>query len=219
LIKEKGFENRKMANSKLVLVRHGESVWNKENRFTGWVDVELTDLGREQAREAGKIIKESGISFDQAFTSVLQRANETLTIALEVIGQKDIPITKDQALNERHYGDLQGLNKAETAEKFGDEQVFIWRRSYDVAPPNGESLKDTAARTLPYFEAQIVPLLKKGENILIAAHGNSLRSIIMQLDNLTPEQVTKLEIPTGGATFYEFDEQLNILNKTISYKH
>ncbi|MEI6045461.1 MAG: 2,3-bisphosphoglycerate-dependent phosphoglycerate mutase [Chloroflexota bacterium] len=208
-----------MANSKLVLVRHGESTWNKENRFTGWVDVPLTDFGREQAQEAGQIIKESNIRFDQAYTSVLQRANETLTIVLDVIDQKDIPITKDQALNERHYGDLQGLNKAETAEKFGTEQVFVWRRSYDVAPPNGESLKDTAARTIPYYEAEIVPLLQKGENILIAAHGNSLRSIIMKLDNLTPDQVTKLEIPTGGATFYEFDEQLNIVNKTIGYKH
>lgn len=207
-----------MANSNLVLVRHGESVWNKENRFTGWVDVELTDFGREQAREAGKVIQESGITFDEAFTSVLQRANETLTIVLGVIGQESLPTTKDQALNERHYGDLQGLNKAETAVKFGDEQVFIWRRSYDIAPPNGESLKDTAARTLPYYESVIVPLLEKGENILIAAHGNSLRSIIMKLDNLTPDQVTKLEIPTGGATFYEFDPQMNIVNKRIGYK-
>lgn len=207
-----------MANSKLVLVRHGESQWNKENRFTGWVDIALTDFGREQAREAGQVIKESGIQFDQAFTSVLQRAIETLSIVLKEIGQEGIPITRNQALNERHYGDLQGLNKAETAEKFGAEQVFQWRRSYDIAPPNGESLKDTAARTLPYYDAEIVPLLKKGEHILVAAHGNSLRSIIMQLDNLTPEQVTKLEIPTGGATFYEFDESLNIVDKRIGYK-
>jgi 2,3-bisphosphoglycerate-dependent phosphoglycerate mutase len=207
-----------MAHSNLVLVRHGESVWNKENRFTGWIDVDLTDFGREQAREAGQVIKESGLKFDQAFSSVLKRANETLDIVLKVIGQEDIPVTKDQALNERHYGDLQGLNKAETAEKFGAEQVFQWRRSYDIAPPNGESLKDTAARTLPYYEAEIVPLLQQGQNILVAAHGNSLRSIIMRLDNLTPEQVTKLEIPTGGATFYEFDDKLNILNKKIGYK-
>jgi 2,3-bisphosphoglycerate-dependent phosphoglycerate mutase len=210
--------NKKMAHSNLVLVRHGESVWNKENRFTGWIDVDLTDFGREQAREAGQVIKESGLKFDQAFSSVLKRANETLDIVLKVIGQEDIPVTKDQALNERHYGDLQGLNKAETAEKFGAEQVFQWRRSYDIAPPNGESLKDTAARTLPYYEAEIVPLLQQGQNILVAAHGNSLRSIIMRLDNLTPEQVTKLEIPTGGATFYEFDDKLNILNKKIGYK-
>jgi len=207
-----------MANPNLVLVRHGESVWNQENRFTGWVDIALTEHGREQARAAGQIIKESGIHFDQAFTSVLQRAIETLTLALSVIGQEDLPITKNQALNERHYGDLQGLNKAETAEKFGAEQVFIWRRSYDVPPPNGESLKDTAARTLPYYEAEIVPLLQKGQNILVAAHGNSLRSIIMRLDNLSPEQVTKLEIPTGGATFYSFDEALNISDKRIGYK-
>jgi 2,3-bisphosphoglycerate-dependent phosphoglycerate mutase len=201
----------------LVLVRHGESVWNKENRFTGWVDVDLTDFGREQARQAGEVIKKSNIHFEQGFSSVLKRANETLRIILEVIGQSDLPIIRDQALNERHYGDLQGLNKAETAAKFGDEQVFIWRRSYDVAPPNGESLKDTAARTLPYYESQITPMLAQGKTIIIAAHGNSLRSIVMKLDNLTPEQITKLEIPTGGAIFYAFDAKLNILEKTIGY--
>lgn len=205
------------AHSRLVLVRHGESVWNKENRFTGWVDVDLTEYGREQARQAGEVIKNSHIHFDQAFSSVLKRANETLRIILEVIGQTDLPLTRDQALNERHYGDLQGLNKAETAAKFGDEQVFIWRRSYDVAPPNGESLKDTAARTLPYYEAAIVPLLQQGKNIIIAAHGNSLRSIVMRLDQLSPEQITKLEIPTGGAIFYDFNDKLNILNKKVAY--
>ncbi len=207
-----------MVNRNLVLVRHGESVWNKENRFTGWIDVALTEHGREQAREAGQVIKESGLKFDRAFTSVLQRAIVTLEIVLAEIGQQVLPVTRDQALNERHYGDLQGLNKAETAQKFGDEQVFIWRRSYDIAPPNGESLKDTAARTLPYYEARIVPLLKQGENILVAAHGNSLRSIIMQLDNLSPDQVTKLEIPTGGATFYEFNPILEVINKRTGYK-
>ncbi len=205
------------AHAKLVLVRHGESIWNKENRFTGWVDVDLTDFGREQARQAGLVIQKAALHFDQGFTSVLKRANETLRIILEVIGQPDLPTIYNQALNERHYGDLQGLNKAETAIKFGAEQVFIWRRSYDVAPPNGESLKDTAARTLPYYDATIVPVLQAGQNVIIAAHGNSLRSIVMQLDKLSPEQITKLEIPTGGAIFYDFDANLNILAKTIGY--
>lgn len=195
----------------LVLVRHGESQWNLENRFTGWIDVPLTDKGREEARRAGEKIK--GIKFDKAYTSVLQRANETLTIILKIIGQEKIPIEKDQALNERHYGDLQGLNKAETAKKYGDEQVHIWRRSYDVAPPNGESLKDTAARTLPYFEKKIVPDLKAGKNILVAAHGNSLRSIVMHLDKLTREQVLELNLGTGIPIIYEFDSNLKILSK------
>jgi len=195
----------------LVLVRHGESQWNLENRFTGWVDVPLTDKGREEARRAGEKIK--GIKFDKAYTSVLERANETLTIILKIIDQEKIPIEKDQALNERHYGDLQGLNKAETAKKYGDKQVHIWRRSYDIAPPNGESLKDTAARTLPYFEKKIVPDLKAGKNILIAAHGNSLRSIVMDLDKLTREQVLKLNLGTGIPIIYEFDSKLKILSK------
>ena len=210
-------ETETKVHSQLVLVRHGESVWNKENRFTGWVDVDLTEFGREQARQAGEVIKRSGIHFDQGFSSVLKRANETLDIILEVIGQTNLPIAYDQALNERHYGDLQGLNKAETAVKFGDEQVFIWRRSYDVAPPNGESLKDTAARTLPYYDQNIVPVLKSGKNVIIGAHGNSLRSIVMRLDKLSPEQITKLEIPTGGAIFYQFDADLNVLNKEVGY--
>lgn len=202
---------------RLVLVRHGESVWNKENRFTGWVDVDLSEFGQQQARQAGEVIKASNTHFVQGFSSVLKRANETLRIILEVIGQTDLPILRDQALNERHYGDLQGLNKAETAAKFGDEQVFQWRRSYDIAPPNGESLKDTAARTLPYYESTIVPVLQSGKNVIIAAHGNSLRSIVMKLDSLTPEQITKLEIPTGGAIFYDFDKNLNILDKKVGY--
>ena len=195
----------------LVLVRHGESQWNLENRFTGWVDVPLTDKGREEARRAGEKIK--GIKFDKAYTSVLQRASETLTIILKIIGQEKILIKKDQALNERHYGDLQGLNKAETAKKFGEKQVHIWRRSYDIAPPNGESLKDTAARTLPYFEKKIVPDLKAGKNILVAAHGNSLRSIVMYLDKLTREQVLELNLGTGVPIIYEFDRNLKILSK------
>ncbi len=195
----------------LVLVRHGESQWNFENRFTGWIDVPLTERGREEARHAGEKIK--GIKFDKAYTSVLVRADETLQIILDIIGQKKIQIEKDQALNERHYGELQGLNKAETAKKFGDEQVHIWRRSYDIAPPGGESLKDTAARTLPYFEKKIIPDLKAGKNILVSAHGNSLRSIVMSLDKLSKEEVLKLNLGTGVPIVYEFDSKLKILSK------
>ena len=199
--------------SLLILLRHGQSQWNLENRFTGWIDVPLSPKGKEEARQAGKKLKEYHI--DKAYTSALKRAQETLTLTLKEAGINGLPIEKDQALNERHYGDLQGLNKAETAKKFGEEQVRIWRRSYDVAPPNGESLKDTAARTLPYFEKKIVPDLKAGKNILIAAHGNSLRSITMWLEKLTKEQVLKLEIPTGVPIVYEVDANLKILSKKI----
>ena len=179
----------------LVLIRHGESQWNLENKFTGWVDIPLTEKGREEARRGGEKIK--GIQFQKAYTSVLERAIETLEIILKVIRQKHIPVEKDQALNERRYGDLQGLNKEETAKKFGAEQVHIWRRSYDVAPPNGESLKDTAARTLPYFERHILKDLKAGKNVLVSAHGNSLRSIVMKLDKMTREEVLNLNLGTG----------------------
>ena len=195
----------------LVLVRHGESQWNLENRFTGWIDVPLTDKGREEAKRAGEKIK--SIKFDKAYTSVLKRAIETLEIILKVIKQEKLPIEKDQALNERHYGDLQGLNKAETAQKYGDKQVHIWRRSYDIAPPNGESLKDTAARTLPYFEKKIVLDLKAGKNILVSAHGNSLRSIVMELDKLTKKQVLDLNLGTGVPIIYEFDKDFKIRSK------
>lgn len=195
----------------LVLVRHGESQWNLENRFTGWIDIDLTDKGREEARRAGKKIK--GVRFDKAYTSALKRAQETLTIILKIIGQETIPIEKDKALNERMYGDLQGLNKAETAKKYGDEQVHIWRRSYDVKPPGGESLKDTAARTLPYYEAKIVPDLKAGKNILVSAHGNSLRSIVMFLDKLTKEQVLNLNLGTGVPIVYELNGKMEVLSK------
>ncbi len=197
----------------LVLLRHGESQWNLENRFTGWVDVPLTEKGRAEARRAGELLRD--IHFDCAFTSVLQRAIETLDIVLEVIGQQAIPIERDQALNERHYGDLQGLNKAETAKKFGEEQVHQWRRSYDVAPPGGESLKDTAARTLPYFEGKIVPAVRQGKNVLVSAHGNSLRSIVMQLDRLTREQVLGLNLATGVPLVYEFGADGKLLSKRI----
>jgi 2,3-bisphosphoglycerate-dependent phosphoglycerate mutase len=197
--------------SRLVLLRHGESQWNLENRFTGWIDVPLSRKGMEEAKTAGEKLR--GYKFDRAFTSVLTRANETLRIVLEVLGQTGIPIEKDKALNERMYGELQGLNKTETAKKFGDEQVKIWRRSFDVRPPGGESLKDTAERVLPYYESRIQPCLAKGETILIAAHGNSLRALVMQLDQLTKEQVLELNIPTGAPLCYELDPKGNVLSR------
>ena len=197
----------------LVLVRHGESQWNLENRFTGWVDVPLSPKGTEEAKNAGEKLKKEKIHFDAAYTSALQRAQETLRLILEKLGQEKIPVHQDQALNERHYGDLQGLNKAETAKKFGDKQVKIWRRSYDIAPPNGESLKDTAARALPYFEKHILSDLKKGKNVIVAAHGNSLRAIVMHLDRLTKEQVLELNLATGVPIIYQFDPNLKILSK------
>jgi 2,3-bisphosphoglycerate-dependent phosphoglycerate mutase len=189
--------------NKLVLLRHGESQWNLENRFTGWVDVPLSPKGILEAQASGEKLK--GYTFDRAFTSVLQRAINTLAIVLDATGQKSIPITQNQALNERHYGDLQGLNKAETAQKFGEAQVKIWRRSFDVQPPNGESLKDTLARVLPYWESTIAPHVLKGERLIIVAHGNSLRSLVMHLDNLSREEVLELNIPTGVPLVYEFD--------------
>ena len=197
----------------LVLVRHGESQWNLENRFTGWIDVPLSPKGIEEAKNAGEKLKKEKIHFDVAYTSALQRAQNTLKLILEKLGQEKIPVHQDKALNERHYGDLQGLNKAETAKKFGDDQVKIWRRSYDVAPPNGESLKDTAARTLPYFDKNVLGDLKKGKNVIVAAHGNSLRSIVMELDRLTKEQVLGLNLATGVPIIYQIDPHLKILSK------
>jgi 2,3-bisphosphoglycerate-dependent phosphoglycerate mutase len=197
----------------LVLIRHGESQWNLENRFTGWIDVPLTEKGRAEARRAGERVRH--IHFDKVYTSVLQRATETLDIVLDILGQRGLPVFYDAALNERHYGDLQGLNKAETAEKFGKAQVHLWRRSYDVAPPGGESLKDTAARTLPYFEQHILPDVRDGKNVLVVAHGNSLRSIVMQLDQLTREQVLELNIATGVPIVYDFSPDLKIRSKQI----
>jgi 2,3-bisphosphoglycerate-dependent phosphoglycerate mutase len=196
--------------ARLVLLRHGESQWNLENRFTGWVDVPLSPKGIEEAEQAGEKLR--GFAFDRAFTSVLARANETLRIVLETVGQTNIPIEKDKALNERMYGDLQGLNKAETAKKYGDAQVKIWRRSYDVKPPGGESLKDTAERALPYYEKMIKPHLLKGETIIIAAHGNSLRALVMELDQLSKEEVLELNIPTGVPLLYEFDRGGKVLS-------
>jgi 2,3-bisphosphoglycerate-dependent phosphoglycerate mutase len=195
---------------KLILLRHGESQWNLENRFTGWVDVPLSPKGEAEAVRAGELLKDMPV--DKVYTSVLQRAINTAKLTLEKRGGNNLPIEYDQALNERHYGDLQGLNKAETAKKYGDEQVHIWRRSYDVQPPNGESLKDTAARTLPYFNEKIIPDLKAGKNILVVAHGNSLRSIVMSLDKLTREQVLELNIPTGVPLVYDMDADANVLS-------
>jgi len=201
----------------LVLVRHGESQWNLENRFTGWVDVPLTETGRGEAARVGALLR--GTPFDVAFSSVLQRANETLEIILRELDRTDLPVHRDQALNERHYGELQGLNKSETAQKFGAEQVHIWRRSFDVPPPGGESLKDTAARTLPYFESTIAPEVAAGRTVLVVAHGNSLRSIVMHLDKLTREQVLELNIPTGVPIVYDVQPgpgpELTIRSKRI----
>lgn len=194
--------------SKLVLLRHGESQWNLENRFTGWVDVPLSPKGEQEAKAAGQ--KLTGTTFDRAYTSVLKRAIDTLTIVLGVIGQTGLPIEQDKALNERMYGELQGLNKAETVQKYGEQQVKIWRRSYDVRPPGGESLKDTADRVLPYYEQHIRPQILAGKNILIVAHGNSLRALVMQLDKLSREAVLELNIPTGAPLLYECDKAGNV---------
>ena len=190
--------------ARLILLRHGESQWNLENRFTGWIDVPLSPRGVQEATLAGEKLR--SFKFDRAFTSVLARANETLRLVLETISQTDIPIEKDKALNERMYGELQGLNKDETAKKYGEAQVKIWRRSYDVRPPGGESLKDTAERVLPYYERTIKPYLQKGDTILVAAHGNSLRALIMELEQLSQEQVLELNIPTGAPLLYELDQ-------------
>jgi 2,3-bisphosphoglycerate-dependent phosphoglycerate mutase len=194
----------------LVLVRHGQSIWNKDNKFTGWVDVDLAERGISEAEQAGALLKD--YRFDAAFSSVLKRANRTLDIILDKIGQQDIPLTRDVALNERMYGDLQGLDKNDVREKYGDEQVLIWRRSYDNAPPNGESLKDTADRVIPFYEANIAPKLRAGKNIIIAAHGNSLRALIMHLEGLTREEILKVEVPTGKPRVYNLTNDLKVEN-------
>ncbi len=218
---------------KIVLLRHGESIWNKENRFTGWTDVDLTDKGREEAVEAGKALKQVGFVFDLAFTSVLKRATKTLEITLKEMGLENIPVKRSWRLNERHYGALQGLNKSETASKHGEEQVLIWRRSYNIAPPalekkddrfpgndplyddvNAENLplteclKDTVERFLPYWFNEIVPAIKCNRNIIIAAHGNSLRALVKHLDNISDDEILRLNIPTGLPLFYELDDFL-----------
>ena len=222
---------------KLVLLRHGESEWNLANRFTGWKDVDLTDTGVKQAQSAGKLLSEAGFEFDQAYTSVLKRAIKTYNIAADVMDQSWLPVKRSWRLNERHYGALQGLNKAETAAKYGDEQVHIWRRSYATPPPKldwdderniagdrryhalskdqiplGECLKDTVARVLPYWHEHIVPDLKAGKRLIIAAHGNSLRSLVQYLDNVSETDILKLNIPTGVPLVYELDDELKPIN-------
>lgn len=198
--------------SKLVIVRHGQSEWNKENRFTGWIDVDLAEKGVREALSAGEKLKD--MKFDYAFTSSLKRAQNTLSIILECIGQENLNVSKNEALNERMYGELQGMDKDEARKEFGEEQVLIWRRSFDIAPPGGESLKDTADRVLPYFKKEIAPLLRQNKNIIIAAHGNSLRALIMFIENLSKEEILKVEVPTGAPKLYEFDENLNLVSST-----
>jgi 2,3-bisphosphoglycerate-dependent phosphoglycerate mutase len=209
---------------KLVLVRHGKSIWNLENKFTGWTDVDLCDEGIEEAKEAGKLLKEKGFSFDLAYTSNLKRAINTLDLILNEMNL-NIEVRKNYKLNERHYGALQGLDKDETRKKYGDEQVYIWRRSYDVRPPLltkddpryvegeplGESLKDTSERVIDYFVEEIKPELVNNKKIIIAAHGNSIRALIKYLDNLSDEDIMKIEIKTGSPIVYEFDDNLNVI--------
>ena len=196
----------------LALVRHGQSLWNLQNRFTGWIDVPLTPRGEDEARRAGVALRDSGATFDVAYTSALTRAQATLTLVLQESGY-DLPVIRDQALNERHYGDLQGLDKDRTRARFGDEQVHLWRRSYDVPPPNGESLKDTAARTLPFFERAILGDIALGNDVLVVAHGNSNRAIVMMLDDLAEDEVPGLELRTGIPLVYDLDEDGTVRGK------
>lgn len=196
----------------LVLVRHGQSLWNLENRFTGWVDVPLTAQGRAEAARAGSLLK--GMRFDVAYTSALRRAQDTLAIMLGEMGV-DLPVIRDQALNERHYGDLQGLNKDDMRRQFGEEQVKIWRRSYDVPPPGGEALKDTAARTVPFFERCILGDIRQGKDVLVVAHGNSNRSIVMKLDGLSETEVLELNLETGVPLVYDLAPDGAVLGKSV----
>ena len=202
-----------MTDRLLVLVRHGESDWNKKNLFTGWRDVDLTEGGIAEARAAGRKLKAQGLKFDVGFTSALKRAQRTLDLMLEELGQKNIPVVKNQALNERDYGDLSGLNKDDARKKWGEEQVLIWRRSYDVPPPGGESLKDTLARTLPYFVQEILPCVLRGERVLVAAHGNSLRALIMVLERLSPKEIVARELATGAPQIYRLNADATVAEK------
>jgi 2,3-bisphosphoglycerate-dependent phosphoglycerate mutase len=199
----------------LVLVRHGQSEWNLKDLFTGWKDPDLTALGVEEAHAAGRALKAKGFSFDRAYTSKLRRAQKTLTLILAELGQQNVPSVCTEALNERSYGDLSGLNKEEARAKWGDEQVHLWRRSYEVRPPGGESLKDTVARVLPYYCDEILPRVLRGERILVAAHGNSLRALLMVLDRLTPEIVPDAEIATGGVLVYRLNADSTVEAKEI----
>ena len=193
----------------LIIVRHGQSTWNLENRFTGEVDVDLTAQGEEEAKKAGQLLKP--YRFDQAYTSVLKRAIRSLEIILKETTHTDIPIVQSAALNERNYGDLQGLNKTETEQRYGAQKVLEWRRSFDVAPPHGESLKDTYARTIPFYQSEIEPKLRAGKNVLIVAHGNSLRALMMYLEHISKEEITKLNLSTGTPRLYEFDASLAVI--------
>ncbi|MGN6309694.1 MAG: 2,3-bisphosphoglycerate-dependent phosphoglycerate mutase [Xanthobacteraceae bacterium] len=199
-----------MSDRLLVLVRHGQSEWNLKNLFTGWKDPNLTEQGRNEAAEAGRKLKAQGLTFDVTFTSALTRAQNTLDIILKEMGQSGLPIHKNLALNERDYGDLSGLNKDDARKKWGEEQVHVWRRSYDVPPPGGESLKDTLARTLPYFVQEILPCVLRGERTLVAAHGNSLRALIMVLEKLTPENILKRELATGVPVIYRLNADATV---------
>ena len=207
-----------MKTRNLILVRHGQSEWNEQNLFTGWKDPGLTELGIKEAKNAGSLISDKGIQFDEMFTSMLVRAQDTGAIILDSINQQNIPITKNKALNERNYGSLAGLNKDDARKKWGEEQVHIWRRSFDIPPPEGESLKDTAERVLPYFHEYIMPKVIQGLSILVAAHGNSLRALIMELDLISSENIVKLEIPTGAPIQYEFNQNGEVVNKTKLYE-
>jgi 2,3-bisphosphoglycerate-dependent phosphoglycerate mutase len=197
----------------LVLVRHGQSQWNLLNKWTGWTDVELSEQGREEARKAAELLKD--ISLHRAHTSDLRRAQETLEIILKELGNPSIPTKRSKAIKERHYGDLTGMNKAEAKKKFGDEKFKLYRRSWDIAPPNGESLKETAERAIPYFESEILSDLKAGHNVIVAAHGNSLRAIVKHLEDISDEEIPNLEIGTGVIHIYEIDEEGKVLNKEI----
>jgi 2,3-bisphosphoglycerate-dependent phosphoglycerate mutase len=202
-----------MSERLLVLVRHGQSEWNLKNLFTGWRDVDLTELGVKEAREAGRKLKAQGLAFDVAYTSALIRAQRTLSLVLEEMGAGALPTFKDQALNERDYGDLSGLNKDDARKKWGEEQVHIWRRSYDIAPPGGESLKDTLARTLPYYVQEILPSVLRGQRTVVAAHGNSLRALVMVLERLSPEGILAREIATGVPIIYRLNADATVASK------
>ena len=199
----------------LVLVRHGQSEWNLKNLFTGWKDPDLTELGVEEAKTGAQALKETGLKFDVAFTSVLIRAQHTLDLIMEGISQKDMPVIRDEALNERDYGDLAGLNKDDARKKWGEEQVHIWRRSYDVPPPGGESLKDTGARVWPYYMTEILPRVLRGETVLVAAHGNSLRSLLMILDRLNREQILSVNLATGVPMVYKLNADSTVASKEV----
>jgi 2,3-bisphosphoglycerate-dependent phosphoglycerate mutase len=204
-----------MTDRLLVLVRHGQSEWNLQNLFTGWRDVDLTDKGVAEAQAAGRQLKALGLRFDVAYTSALVRAQRTMDLMLEELGQRSLPVIRDQALNERDYGDLSGLNKDDARKRWGEEQVHIWRRSYDVAPPGGESLKDTAARVLPYYIQDILPRVLRGERVLVSAHGNSLRALVMVLDHLSPQEIVKREIATGVPLIYRLNPDSSVAERKV----